>query len=90
MATVKIDKEKIKFQIEQLRADNTTFAVQAAAFNLAAFIFIAFGYSLIPIPTEYAITASAVIFVLAVGFTIYMIAANFLRFRKIRQLEKKI
>lgn len=87
---MKNDKEKIKFQIEQLRADNTTFAVQATAFNLAAFIFIAFGYSLIPIPTEFAITASAVIFVLAVGFTVYMAAGNFLRFRKIRGLEKKV
>lgn len=64
--------------------------MEAAAFDLGAFIFIAFGYSLVPIPTQVAITISTVVFAIAVGFTVLMGATNVLRLKRIKELEKKL
>lgn len=87
---MKMKKDEIRFQIDQMRKDQLVWAMQAAAFNLGAFIFIAFGYSLVPIPTQVAITISTVALVAAVLFTLYMGVVNFLRLRKIKLLEKKL
>jgi len=83
-------REDIKFQIDQLRKDKIIFAVEATAFNMAAFLFLSFAFSFLQIAQNIAYGVAGVVLALPILYTIYMGVTNFQRFKKIKVLEKQI
>lgn len=84
------NKDTLKFQIDQLRKDKIIYAVDATAINLGALLFISYGYDFIPIPQGLMITLGIVVFAFAILFTLYAVISNVFRYRKIKELEKKL
>ncbi len=78
---------EIQFTIDQLRKDKIIYAVEATAINMAC-VLAMFASSLIPWDKmPYVAPAIPTIGIL---YTIYMGVGNFMRWRKIIALEKKL
>ena len=75
--------KSLEFQISQLRQDKIIYAVEAAAFNLAAIV----GVNLVMfmgLPRLYVL----IIALSALAYTLYMGLGNLSRLRKIKEMEK--
>lgn len=77
--------KNLEFQIQSLRQDKIIYAVEAAAFNLAAIV----GVNLV-MYLRLARIYVLVIALSALGYTIFMALGNLQRLRKIKQLEAKL
>lgn len=77
--------KSIEFQIQSLRQDKIIYAVEAAAFNLAAIVAVNTLLYLHAIRLYIIVVALA-----ALCFTIFMAIGNLKRLRKIKQLEAKL
>ncbi|MBI2464811.1 hypothetical protein HYV64_01595 [Candidatus Shapirobacteria bacterium] len=77
--------KNIEFQIQSLRQDKIIYAVEAAAFNLAAIVAVNLMLYLHTIRLYIILTAFA-----ALGYTVFMAIGNLQRLRKIKQLELKL
>ena len=77
--------KSLEFQIQSLRQDKIIYAVEAAAFNLAA---------IVAVNTLLYLRAMRlyiiIIAVSALCFTVFMAIGNLQRLRKIKQLEAKL
>ncbi|MCX6727131.1 MAG: hypothetical protein NTY75_05020 [Candidatus Shapirobacteria bacterium] len=85
--------KNFEFQIATLRQDKIIFAVEAAAISMACLVVsslsslvASFGF----IPTIYLFYGNIAIFVLSLGYTIYMLVSNFSRLKKIKKLEQEL
>lgn len=84
-------KEDIKFKIDQLRKDKMIFALEASALSLAAFLFLSFAFSFLPaVSQNVAYGIAIVVLALPILYTIYAFVTNFMRYKKIVELEKKL
>lgn len=77
--------KSIEFQIQSLRQDKIIYAVEAAAFNLAAIVMVNLLLYIRAVRLYVIVTA-----LLAIGYTIFMAIGNLQRLRKIKQLEAKL
>lgn len=85
--------KNIEFQVAQLRQDKIIYAVEAMAVSLACLVVSSLSSlvaSLGFIPTVYLFFANIAIFVLSLGYTIYMLVSNFKRLKQIKKLEKEL
>ena len=82
-----MEKENLRFQIDQLRKDKIIYAVEACAFNLAALMIISSFYEFFPVPNGLYRTVSIVAFLFSIGYTIYVGLGNYRRLQKIKELE---
>lgn len=77
--------KSIEFQIQSLRQDKIIYAVEAAAFNLAAIVAVNTLLYLRAMRLYIIVVAVA-----ALCFTVFMAIGNLQRLRKIKQLEAKL
>lgn len=84
-----MNKEELKFKIDQLRKDKIIYGVEAVATDLAVLLIIILVDFLSPsyLISSIIITGSVVI---GVSYTIFMGVTNFKRLQKIKELEKKL
>lgn len=85
--------KNLEFQISQLRTDKIIYAVEAMAVSLACLVVSSLSSlvaSLGFIPTIYLFYGNIAIFVLSLGYTIYMLVSNRARLKKIKLLEKEL
>lgn len=84
-------RDDIKFKIDQLRKDKMIFALEACALSLASFIFLSFAFSFLPsVSQNIAYAIAIIVLALPILYTIYMFVTNFMRYKKILELEKKL
>ena len=84
-----MNKEDIKFKIDQLRKDKIIYGVEAIATNLAVIlIVILMGVLSVNFPFSQIVIGGSV--VIGVGYTLYMGVGNFYRLKKVKELEKKL
>jgi hypothetical protein len=77
-----------KFEIDQLRKDKIIYGVEAAATNLVCMLVI-MGVGMVgDIFVIRIVTAGAVL--VGVSYTLYMGIGNYLRLKKIQELEKSL
>lgn len=77
--------KNLEFQINSLRQDKMIYALEAAAFNLAAIVAVNLMLYLHAIRLYIILTA-----VSALAYTTFMAIGNLQRLRKIKQLESKL
>lgn len=84
-------KNNIEFEISQLRQDKINYAAESVAIGITALVIsslislvASFGF----IPEIYLFYFNILVFVFAIGYTIYSLIGNIKRQKKIRQLEK--
>ena len=77
--------KSIEFQIQSLRQDKIIYAVESAAFNLAAIVAVNLFLYLHTIRLYIILTAGA-----ALIYSVYMAIGNLQRLHKIKQLEAKL
>lgn len=82
-----MNKEDLKFQIDQLRKDKIIYATEATATNVICLLVYLFSQTL---PTSQGHVVGIGAIVLAVAYTGYMGVGNFMRLRKVKELEKKV
>ena len=80
-----MNKDELRFEIDQLRKDKIIYAVEATAFNLAMILLIVAGYN-----TQYRIPVIIISAIIGVGYTAYMGLGNLNRLISIKSLEKKL
>jgi hypothetical protein len=78
-----MNKEELRFEIDQLRKDKIIYGVEATAFNLAMILLIVSVYN-----TEYQMPVLVISTILGVGYTAYMGLGNLIRLIRIKKLEK--
>lgn len=83
-----MEQEKLKFKIDQLRKDKIIYAVEATATALVSILSFLFANLFFENPIKYIV--SVIVLLIGVGYTIFMGVGNFLRLRKIKELEKKL
>jgi hypothetical protein len=85
--------KNLEFQISQLRQDKIIYAVEAVAINITCLVVSSlFGLvvSLSIVPEAYLFYGNIAIFVIGIGYTIYMLLGNLARLKKIKQLESEL
>lgn len=80
-----MNKNDLRFEIDQLRKDKIIYAVEATAFNLAMILLIIAGMF-----TNYRTIVIVVSVTIGVGYTAYMGLGNLKRLITIKKLEKKL
>jgi len=83
-----MDKEKLRFTIDQLRKDKIIYAVEACATNLLMLLVLYFSSSYFRGDLRTVIDRLALI--IAASYTLYMGIGNAIRLNKIKQLEKEL
>jgi len=84
-----MNKEDIKFKIDQLRKDKIIYGVEAIATNLAVLLIVVLmGVLSVNFPFSQIVIGGSV--VIGVGYTLYMGVGNFYRLKKVKELEKKL
>jgi len=81
------EKEDIKFQIDQLRKDKIIYAVESVACSMAIFLLISFLSVLDPESSGFVVPAGLII---SIGYWLFTVYGNTVRFIKIKDLEKKL
>lgn len=84
-------REDIKFKIDQLRKDKMIFAIEACALSLACYLFLSFAFSFLPaVSQNIAYGIAIVVLALPILYTVYAFVTNFMRYKKIVELERKL
>lgn len=83
-----MNKEELKFQIDQLRKDKIIYATEATAVAMVCVL----GYLFVNdfIEGIYKYWGSVYMLVVATGYSIFMGIGNALRLKRINELEKKL
>ncbi len=82
-----MNKEDLKFEIDQLRKDKIIYAVESVACSLAVFLLISFLSVLDPDSTGFVVPAGLII---AVGYWLFTVYGNTVRLARIKKLEDKL
>lgn len=82
--------DDVRFVIDQLRKDKIIYAVESVAINMVCILIMMFGSFLSFLPYEKMQYIVPVIPAFGILYTIYMGIGNFIRWRKIVELEKKL
>ena len=85
--------KNLEFHISQLRQDKIIYAVEAMAVSIACLVVSSLS-SLIAslgfIQTIYLFYGNIAIFVLSIGYTLYMLVSNLNRLKTIKKLESEL
>ena len=82
-----VNKEELKFKIDQLRKDKIIYGVEAVATDLAVMLAI---YFVDYFGLQYSSILIFLLVLTGVGYTVFMGVTNFNRLQKIKELEKKL
>ena len=83
-----MDKEDLKFEIDQLRKDKIIYAAEACATVLVCIL--VFMFSNQYLPKNLKDPVNILVLVIGVSYTIFMGVGNSYRLQKIMKLQKKI
>lgn len=80
--------EQLWAAAEHMRANSSLYAVEACAVVLACLL--VFFFSNQYFPKEWKDTTNVVVFVVGVGYTLFMGVGNFMRLQQIKKLQKEL
>ena len=85
---IKVDKEEIRFKIDQLRKDKMIYALESIAVTFI--IELSYIFVLIITGKSFSVLFAILGLIVSVSYFLYMSYGNYKRFIEIKQLEKRL